>query len=153
MDRTTRSTCPYCGVGCGVLIDTTQTPEGARITGVRGDPDHPANTGRLCTKGATLHLTATPMVRQHQRLLQPAWREARGAPLEPVGWDMAVQQVADRVVMLYPRARLDPADPQVIYDGPADGLATSGDQRVRQFVLGEAGERLTEMHKESGETG
>ncbi len=100
MDRTTRSTCPYCGVGCGVLIDTIQTSEGPRITGVRGDPDHPANAGRLCTKGATLHLTATPMVRQHQRLLQPAWREARGAPLQPVGWDTAAQQVADRLLAL-----------------------------------------------------
>ena len=50
----TRSTCPYCGVGCGVLIEH----DGARITGVRGDSAHPANFGRLCTKGATLHLTA-----------------------------------------------------------------------------------------------
>jgi assimilatory nitrate reductase catalytic subunit len=44
----TRSTCPYCGVGCGVIIDI----EGDQITGVRGDPDHPANFGRLCTKGS-----------------------------------------------------------------------------------------------------
>ena len=48
-----KSTCCYCGVGCGVLIET----DGVRITGVRGDPEHPANFGRLCTKGATLHLT------------------------------------------------------------------------------------------------
>ena len=51
----TKSTCPYCGVGCGVIIDS----DGAQITGVRGDPEHPANFGRLCTKGATLHLTAS----------------------------------------------------------------------------------------------
>ena len=51
----TRSTCPYCGVGCGVIIET----EAGAITGVRGDPDHPANFGRLCSKGSTLHLTAT----------------------------------------------------------------------------------------------
>jgi len=50
----TRSTCPYCGVGCGVIIQS----EGAQITGVRGDPDHPANFGRLCSKGNSLHLTA-----------------------------------------------------------------------------------------------
>jgi assimilatory nitrate reductase catalytic subunit len=56
----TRSTCPYCGVGCGVIIRS----EGDRITGVRGDPDHPANFGRLCTKGSTLHLTATADVTQ-----------------------------------------------------------------------------------------
>ncbi len=44
--KETKSTCPYCGVGCGVIIES----EGAQITGVRGDPDHPANYGRLCTK-------------------------------------------------------------------------------------------------------
>ena len=48
----TKSTCPYCGVGCGVVIKST----GDQITGVRGDPDHPANFGRLCTKGSTLAL-------------------------------------------------------------------------------------------------
>ena len=47
--RETKSTCPYCGVGCGVIVQS----EGEEITGVRGDPDHPANFGRLCTKGAT----------------------------------------------------------------------------------------------------
>ena len=50
----TRSTCCYCGVGCGVIIQS----EGDRIVGVKGDPDHPANFGRLCTKGSTLHLSA-----------------------------------------------------------------------------------------------
>ena len=45
--RETRSTCPYCGVGCGVIIQS----QGTQITGVKGDPDHPANFGRLCTKG------------------------------------------------------------------------------------------------------
>jgi hypothetical protein len=54
----TRSTCPYCGVGCGVVIES----DGAQITGVRGDPDHPANFGRLCTKGSTLHLTASAAI-------------------------------------------------------------------------------------------
>ena len=47
--RETKSTCPYCGVGCGVVIEHNDT----RITGVRGDPDHPANFGRLCSKGST----------------------------------------------------------------------------------------------------
>ncbi|MBO0696803.1 MAG: ATP-binding cassette domain-containing protein [Zavarzinella sp.] len=45
-----------------------------------------------------------------------------------------VRRVADRVVMLYPLARLGEADPQVIYDGPADGMETSPDERVRKFV-------------------
>ena len=51
----TRSTCCYCGVGCGVIIQH----HGGKIVGVRGDPDHPANYGKLCSKGATLHETTT----------------------------------------------------------------------------------------------
>lgn len=45
-----RTTCPYCGVGCGLLADV----DAAGAVSVRGDPDHPANFGRLCSKGAAL---------------------------------------------------------------------------------------------------
>ncbi|MDP3253991.1 MAG: molybdopterin-dependent oxidoreductase [Hydrogenophaga sp.] len=89
---TTRSTCPYCGVGCGVLIEST----GSQITGVRGDPDHPANFGKLCTKGQTLHLTASPAIAQQTRLLQPMKRLQRGAPAQAVDWDAALDLATDR---------------------------------------------------------
>jgi phospholipid/cholesterol/gamma-HCH transport system ATP-binding protein len=56
-----------------------------------------------------------------------------------------VSKVADRVVMLYPLARLKPHEPQMIYDGPPGGLEDNPDIRVRQFVRGEAGERLREL--------
>jgi phospholipid/cholesterol/gamma-HCH transport system ATP-binding protein len=56
-----------------------------------------------------------------------------------------VTKVADRVVVLYPLARLDSDEPQILYDGPPQGLETCGDSRVVQFVRGEAGERLREM--------
>jgi phospholipid/cholesterol/gamma-HCH transport system ATP-binding protein len=56
-----------------------------------------------------------------------------------------VTKVADRVIMLYPLARLGPHDSQVLYDGPAADLEHSHDPRVGQFVRGEAGERLREM--------
>jgi phospholipid/cholesterol/gamma-HCH transport system ATP-binding protein len=56
-----------------------------------------------------------------------------------------VTKVADRVVMLYPLARLEPGESQVLYDGPPEGLESSPDPRVVQFVRGEAGERLREM--------
>jgi len=56
-----------------------------------------------------------------------------------------VAKVADRVVMLYPLARLRPDEPQMIYDGPPEGLEDNPDKRIRQFVRGEAGERLREM--------
>jgi phospholipid/cholesterol/gamma-HCH transport system ATP-binding protein len=59
-----------------------------------------------------------------------------------------VAKTADRVVMFYPRARLRPDEPQIIYDGSADGLITYEDDRVRQFVEGEAGDRLSEIRGE-----
>ena len=86
----TRSTCPYCGVGCGVIIDS----DGPQITGVRGDPDHPANFGKLCTKGSTLHLTATPAITRQTRLLQPMQRLRRGHAPVALGWDAALDRVA-----------------------------------------------------------
>jgi phospholipid/cholesterol/gamma-HCH transport system ATP-binding protein len=61
-----------------------------------------------------------------------------------------VSKVADRVVMLYPLARLEPGAPQVLYDGPPEGLDDHDDPRVRQFVRGEAGERLRELAQQRG---
>jgi assimilatory nitrate reductase catalytic subunit len=86
----TRSTCPYCGVGCGVII----TSDGVQITDVRGDPDHPANFGRLCTKGSTLHLTASSAVTQQTRLLQPLRRMERGSVPQAVSWEQALDTTA-----------------------------------------------------------
>ncbi len=87
----TRSTCPYCGVGCGVIIEST----GDQITGVRGDPDHPANFGRLCTKGSTLHLTAAAAITQQTRLLQPMQRFERSAAPQSVSWDAALTHASE----------------------------------------------------------
>ncbi len=88
----TRSTCPYCGVGCGVIIQS----EGAQITGVRGDPQHPANFGRLCSKGSSLHLTATAEVTLQTRLLQPMQRLQRGAAPQPLDWDSALHRATTK---------------------------------------------------------
>ncbi len=92
MSEETRSTCPYCGVGCGVIIET----EANRIVGVKGDPDHPANWGRLCSKGATLHQTATPEVTRQTRLLQPMRRFERNAAPQALSWDDALDTAAQR---------------------------------------------------------
>ncbi len=92
MTDETRSTCPYCGVGCGVIIES----QGGTITGVRGDPEHPANFGRLCTKGSTLALTAAPMLQKH-RALQPMLRATRSDPLRAASWETALATVAQRI--------------------------------------------------------
>ncbi|MDS9469074.1 molybdopterin-dependent oxidoreductase [Paracoccus sp. MBLB3053] len=79
---TIRTTCAYCGVGCGVLA----TPDGKGGLAIAGDPDHPANRGRLCVKGAALGET----IGHEGRLLAPSidGREA--------GWDEALDLVANQ---------------------------------------------------------
>ncbi|GGE18825.1 nitrate reductase [Polymorphobacter glacialis] len=66
-----KTTCPYCGVGCGVLATPAGTPnattDAARAATIAGDPDHPANRGKLCSKGT--HLGET--IGLEGRLLQP----------------------------------------------------------------------------------
>ncbi len=80
--QTTKTTCPYCGVGCGVLADVSSDGK----VSVRGDPDHPANFGRLCSKGSALAET----VGLEERLLFP---EAFG---RKASWDSALDLVASR---------------------------------------------------------
>ncbi len=119
----TKSTCPYCGVGCGVIIES----DGTQITGVRGDPEHPANFGRLCTKGSTLHLTASaPVTRQTRqtRLLQPLQRIVRGETPMAVSWDTALDNAAGKFA-------------QVIHDhGPdAVGFYISGQLLTEDYYV------------------
>jgi len=80
-------------VGCGVIIESAD----GQVTGVRGDPAHPANFGRLCTKGSTLHLTASPAIARQARLLTPMLRDERGMAPRAIGWDAALDQAADRL--------------------------------------------------------
>ena len=77
-----RTTCPYCGVGCGVLA----TPDGLGGLTIKGDPDHPANKGRLCSKGSALGET----LGLEGRLLAP---KVFG---QDVSWDDALGLVAQR---------------------------------------------------------
>lgn len=77
-----KSTCPYCGVGCGVIL----RPDGAGGLTVEGDPDHPANFGRLCSKGLALGET----LGTDDRLLSP---QVQGRPTD---WDSALDLVAGK---------------------------------------------------------
>ena len=84
----TRTTCPYCGVGCGVLA----TPDGSGGASVSGDPEHPANFGRLCSKGSALGET----VGLEGRLLHPMIRCDKGT-MERLAWSDALDHVANRL--------------------------------------------------------
>lgn len=82
MRAAVRTTCAYCGVGCGIAA----TPTGERSVTIKGDEAHPANGGRLCSKGT--HLGET--VGLSGRLLHPMIGDKRA------GWDKALDLVAKR---------------------------------------------------------
>ena len=85
--RATRTTCPYCGVGCGILA----TPDNRGGADISGDPEHPANFGRLCSKGSALGET----LGLEDRLLYPMIRCSKGT-MERVAWSDALDHVAHR---------------------------------------------------------
>ena len=88
MIKQTKSTCCYCGVGCGVIISS----ENNRIVDVKGDPNHPANFGRLCTKGSTLHLTA----KLDNRLLYPELRRSKHTARVRATWDDSLDLIVEK---------------------------------------------------------
>ena len=83
--QTVRTTCPYCGVGCGV----SATVKPGTIPIIAGDAAHAANQGRLCVKGAALGETLD----LDGRLLHPMLRD--GPAMRRAGWDEALDRVAD----------------------------------------------------------
>src|SRR6476661_6223231 len=101
--RATRTTCPYCGVGCGVLA----TPDSSGGAAISGDPEHPANFGRLCSKGSALGET----LGLENRLLYPMVRCSKGV-LEQVAWSDALDHVAHRLKHIIAR---DGADAVAFY--------------------------------------
>ena len=86
------SMCAYCGVGCGMVLQLTAGPESDRrhITKTVGNKSHPANFGRLCTKGAT----TADMLAAPGRVDSAYVRDDRGEPLEPIDMDTAIAQCA-----------------------------------------------------------
>ncbi len=82
-----KSTCSYCGVGCGIIV--TKTSDGK--VAVRGDREHPVNQGKLCSKGLNLHYVVN---NQTDRLLAPQMRLGKGHPLKTVEWPEAIARVA-----------------------------------------------------------
>ncbi|GAO44824.1 nitrate reductase [Flavihumibacter petaseus] len=85
--KTVRTTCCYCGVGCGILVSKDRQ---GKIM-VEGDPDHPVNKGMLCSKGMNLHHTLTD---DSDRLLFPEMRYGRNLPRQRVSWDAALERTA-----------------------------------------------------------
>jgi len=89
----TRNTCPYCSVGCGILMyslgDKAKNAK-STIMHIEGDPDHPVNRGTLCPKGAGL----LDFVHSASRLQYPEVREAGTDEWKRISWDEAFTRIA-----------------------------------------------------------
>ncbi len=89
----TRNTCPYCSVGCGILLysqgDKSKNVHG-QIIHIEGDPDHPVNRGTLCPKGAGL----LDFVHSPNRLQRPEYRAPGAKAWTPISWDEAFSRIA-----------------------------------------------------------
>ncbi|WP_224737933.1 nitrate reductase [Psychrobacter sp. 28M-43] len=89
---TIRTTCPYCGVGCGVLASVNET----EVLSVKGDPEHPANSGKLCSKGSALAQTLGTA----RRLTEPYYQNKQAVmqqhqPMQ-LGNDFNAKDVSDK---------------------------------------------------------
>ncbi|GAA2602697.1 bifunctional nitrate reductase/sulfite reductase flavoprotein subunit alpha [Dactylosporangium fulvum] len=102
----TRTVCSYCGVGCGMVLDVATDPDGRRrVVKVAGDRRHPANAGRLCTKGAT----SAEMLAGPGRLGTARMRPRRGAEAVDTDVDTAIAETARRL-----RAIVDEHGPDAV---------------------------------------
>ena len=90
--KETLSICPYCAVGCGVIVHTSRKGDG-RVINIEGDPDHVINRGSLCSKGASL----TQLVENESRITEPMYRAPYSKEWQKVSWDWALTEIAKRV--------------------------------------------------------
>ena len=88
-NKETTTICPYCGVGCGIIVHTRD----GRVVNTEGDPDHPINEGSLCPKGGSLsQLSDNP-----NRLTKPLYRAPFAKEWKEVSWDWALDKIAENV--------------------------------------------------------
>ncbi len=84
------SICPYCAVGCGLIIHTRDN----KITYVEGDPDHPINEGALCSKGAALIQISS---QNPERLTTPLYRAPKSDHWQKVSWGWALDKIVEKI--------------------------------------------------------
>jgi formate dehydrogenase major subunit len=87
--KQTTTVCPYCSVGCSILIHTID----GKVVNVEGDPDSPINEGSLCPKGASLF----QMVNNETRLTKPLYRAPGALEWKEVEWEWALDEIARKV--------------------------------------------------------
>ena len=87
--KETTTICPYCGVGCGIIVHTRD----GRVVNSEGDPDHPINEGALCPKGASL----SQLSENSNRLTKPLYRAPFATEWKEVSWDWALDKIAENI--------------------------------------------------------
>jgi formate dehydrogenase major subunit len=87
--KPTPTICPYCGVGCGILVYS----KGDDVVYTEGDPDNPINEGTLCSKGTTVRQIYT----SDRRVERPMYRAPGSDKWERVDWDWALDKISERV--------------------------------------------------------
>lgn len=90
--KETTTICPYCAVGCGIIVHTARDGSG-NIVNTEGDPDHPINQGTLCAKGAALYQWAT----NENRVTKVLYRAPYSDRWQEKSWDWALSEIAKRV--------------------------------------------------------
>jgi formate dehydrogenase major subunit len=87
--KETRTVCPYCSVGCGIIVYTKD----GKLVSIEGDPEHPINEGTLCPKGASI----AQLVQNETRVQKPMYRAPGADSFKEVEWDWALDQIAKKV--------------------------------------------------------
>ncbi len=91
--RVTKTICPYCAVGCGMLVHSI--PHTKKVINLEGDPDHVINRGALCSKGSSLRQIAGS--ENPRRLKKPLYRAPGSSEWKEVSWEWALDTIARRV--------------------------------------------------------
>ena len=89
--RQTTTVCPFCAVGCGLIVHTDRKT--GRVINAEGDPDHPINEGTLCAKGAALYQLAV----NPARLTRVRYRAPYSDRWESKTWDWALDRIAANI--------------------------------------------------------
>ncbi len=87
--KETTTICPYCAVGCGEIVATTE----GKVINIEGDPDHPINRGSLCSKGTALY----QVPHNERRLSKVLYRGPKATEWKPVSWDWALDRIAKNI--------------------------------------------------------
>ena len=88
--KETTTICPYCAVGCGIIVHTKKS---GKLLNTEGDPDHPINEGSLCAKGAGLY----QMTVNRNRKRYPLYRAPGSDDWEEIEWEEAIERIAKKV--------------------------------------------------------